>query len=158
MSISFKLNGQKVTREIKPSLLLIELIRDEFGLTGTKPGCLEGECGACSVLVNGEAINSCLFLALNIDKKELITIEGLAGKNELDEVQKSLIKKGAVQCGFCTSGMAISIKSIQNHFSKQKYKPAKEEIVKMLEGNLCRCTGYVKIIEAAVEVIRGIRV
>ena len=138
-------------RHIHPSLLLIDFIRDVLFLKGTKPGCLEGECGACTVLVNGGAVNSCLHLAINIHGKEVVTIEGLPLTdkiNELDPVQEAMIKRGAVQCGFCTPGMIMSIKAFQKQCEEKKVKPSKDEIKKSLEGNLCRCTGYTKIIEA----------
>lgn len=153
IAISFTLNGKKVSCEVKPSAILLDVIRDVFELKGTKPGCNEGECGACSVLVNGAAINSCLYLVVNADGKEITTIEGLLSGEKIDEVQQAMIQHGAVQCGFCSPGMAISIKSMQNHFEKMKHKPTREEIQKMLEGNLCRCTGYVKIIDAAERVL-----
>jgi len=148
--ISFTLNGKKVSCGVKPSAVLLDVIRDVFELKGTKPGCNEGECGACTVLVNDAPINSCLFLAVNVNGKNITTIEGLQKEDgSLDEVQDSLVQNGAVQCGFCTSGMAINIKSMQNKFKKGKKEFSREEIKKHLEGNLCRCTGYVKIIEAA---------
>ena len=150
-NIEFIINGTKVKKEINQSLLLIDLIRDELELKGTKPGCLEGECGACTVLLNGDAINSCLYLAVNIDGKEITTIEGLSGANEntsLDSVQEAIVQNGAVQCGFCTPGMVISIKSFQKQCNDNKHIPDREEIKKSLEGNLCRCTGYTKIIDA----------
>lgn len=156
--ISFSLNGKKVFCEVKPSAVLLDVIRDVFELKGTKPGCNEGECGACTVLVNDAPINSCLFLAVNANGKNITTIEGLAKEDgSLDEVQEALVQNGAVQCGFCTSGMALAIKGLQNHCeythhvlgeSKNKI-PTRGEIKKWIEGNLCRCTGYVKIIDAA---------
>lgn len=150
MKISFTLNNKKFTRDIKSATLLIDLIRDGLKLKGTKPGCLEGECGACTVLVNGSAINSCLYLAINIDGKKLTTIEGLSTiENPLDQVQQQLIDHGGVQCGFCTSGMALSIKSFSDKCRSHDYKPTRDDVTKSLEGNLCRCTGYVKIIDAA---------
>ncbi len=150
MKIEFAINGKELSMDIKPSMLLIDLIRDELKLKGTKPGCLEGECGACTVLVDGAAINSCLYLALNINGKNLTTIEGLSSvDNPLDAVQEKLIDHGGVQCGFCTSGMALTIKATNEKFKKEGKKPSREETAKSLEGNLCRCTGYVKIIDAA---------
>ncbi len=133
---------------------MIDLIREELGLKGTKPGCLEGECGACSVLINGVAINSCLYLAINIDGKAITTIEGFSSEGKLDDVQEALIQHGAVQCGFCSSGMAVTIKSMQKHYHNEKRIPVREEIQKGLEGNLCRCTGYVKIIDAAEDILK----
>jgi len=149
--IKFTINGSKMERTIPSSMLLIDLIREELGLKGTKPGCLEGECGACTVLVDGVAVNSCLYLAVNIDGKEVTTIEGLSGDNQdalLDPVQEAMIQYGAVQCGFCTPGMVMSIKSFQKQCEMNHVIPDREEIKKAIEGNLCRCTGYVKIIEA----------
>jgi carbon-monoxide dehydrogenase small subunit len=156
-TISFTLNGKKVSCEIKPSAVLLDVIRDVFELKGTKPGCNEGECGACTVLVNDAPINSCLFLAVNADGKEITTIEGLTNEDgSLHAVQESLVQNGAVQCGFCTSGMAMSIKGLLNEYEKSHHIPGeikteiptRDEIKKWLEGNLCRCTGYVKIIDA----------
>ena len=150
-NIEFIINGRKVKREVVPSLLLIDLIRDGLSLKGTKPGCLEGECGACTVLVNGDAVNSCLYLAVNIHGKEVTTIEGLSRDNQnasLDPVQEAMIQCGAVQCGFCSPGMVMSIKSFQKQCEANKIVPDREEIKKALEGNLCRCTGYTKIVDA----------
>lgn len=160
IKISFELNNRKINIDVKPSSLLLDILRDELGMKGTKPGCNEGECGACTVLINGNAINSCLYLAVNANGKEITTIEGLV-KNDgtLDHVQKAIIDNGAVQCGFCTSGMIMSIKSLENYYLSQnndvknKKKPNREEIKKWLEGNLCRCTGYIKIIDAAEKVL-----
>ena len=157
-NISFSLNGNKIFCEVKSSAVLLDVIRDMFELKGTKPGCNEGECGACTVLVNGAPINSCLFLAVNANGKEITTIEGLTKSDgTLHEVQEALVQNGAVQCGFCTSGMAMAIKGLQNHcehshqvLGENKNEiPSRDEIKKWLEGNLCRCTGYVKIIDAA---------
>jgi carbon-monoxide dehydrogenase small subunit len=155
IQVSFTLNGRAMSKEIPSSMLLIDLIRDDLGLTGTKPGCLEGECGACAVLINGKAINSCMYLAINIDGKNLTTIEGFMEKDRMDPVQEALISHGAVQCGFCSSGMAISIKSMQNKFKMDGIKFSLDDIKKGLEGNLCRCTGYVKIVEAADSVLNN---
>ncbi|GIK70679.1 MAG: (2Fe-2S)-binding protein [Bacteroidetes bacterium] len=161
MEITFTLNGKKTTCQIKASTTLLELLREALNLTGTKPGCHEGECGACTVLINGKSVNSCLYLALNANGKEITTIEGLTKPNGgLDEVQESMIKNGAVQCGFCTSGMVLNIKALQLETMQNKKVPGsgiknspnRNEIKKWLEGNLCRCTGYVKIIDAAEEV------
>lgn len=150
-NIEFIINGAKVKKEIESSLLLINLIRDELLLKGTKPGCLEGECGACTVLIDGYAVNSCLYPAVNTDGKEVTTIEGLSVGSQdasLDPVQESIIQSGAVQCGFCTPGMVMSIKSFQQQCEVNHIVPDREQIKKALEGNLCRCTGYTKIIDA----------
>ncbi len=149
IKISFTINGRKVEQNVSSSMLLIDFIRDELKLKGTKPGCLGGECGACTVLVDGVAVNSCLYLVINVDGKSLTTIEGLSGGDQsLDVVQKSMVEHGAVQCGFCTPGMVMTIKSFKNKCDEKKHKPDREEIKKNLEGNICRCTGYVKIINA----------
>lgn len=153
--LSFHLNGKAVKHKVKPDTLLIDLVREEMGLKGTKPGCLEGECGACTILVNGKPVNSCLYLAINIDGKSIITIEGLAQQSEkLDPVQQVMIDSGAVQCGFCTSGMVLSIKAIKDKYKEPEKIPDRETLAKHLEGNLCRCTGYVKIIDAVETVIK----
>jgi carbon-monoxide dehydrogenase small subunit len=147
--ITFTINGKRTEMEIEPSLMLIDLIRDRLGLKGTKPGCGEGECGACTVLIEGEPVNSCLYLAINIDRKEVTTIEGLMGDNgELDPVQEAMIQKGAIQCGFCTPGMVMTIKAFQDECKKLDLIPNRDSIKKALEGNLCRCTGYTKIVDA----------
>ncbi len=148
--ITFTLNGNKIEREIPSSILLIDLIRDGLGLKGTKPGCLEGECGACTVLINGSPVCSCLYLAVNANGKEVVTIEGLYGVGPdggLDPVQEAMISHGAVQCGFCTSGLVMAIKSFVNECEQNRIVPDRDQIKLGLEGNLCRCTGYVKIIE-----------
>jgi len=156
--ISFTLNGKKVSCKIKSATVLLDLIRDSFELKGTKPGCNEGECGACTVLVDGAPVNSCLFLAVNANGKKITTIEGLMKPDgTLDPVQESLVQNGAVQCGFCTSGMSMSIKALVNRYENIRHVPGeikseiptRDEIKKHLEGNLCRCTGYVKILDAA---------
>jgi carbon-monoxide dehydrogenase small subunit len=137
--------------------LLIDLIREDLGLKGTKPGCRDGQCGACTVLVDGVAVNSCLYLAANIDGKELTTVEGLSGDAEdprLDSVQRAIVEFGAVQCGFCTSGMIMAIESFKRQCDADHVVPDRESIKKSLDGNLCRCTGYHKIIDAVESLFR----
>ncbi len=149
VEIHFYLNGKPVTRKVKPATLLLDLLRDDLKLKGTKPGCHEGECGACTVLVDGRAVNSCLFLAVNAEGRKITTIEGIqSGDGQLDEVQDAMLQHWAVQCGFCTPGMVMSITSFRNRCREMGIDPGRELIRKNLEGNLCRCTGYVKIIEA----------
>ena len=143
--VRFTLNGETVQAEVEPWWTLLKVIRDTFGLTGTKEGCGYGECGACTVLMDGLAVNSCLVLASQMEGKDILTIEGLLGRDgELHPIQKAFIQKGAIQCGFCTPGMILSAKALLD----QNTNPTEEEIKKAIVGNLCRCTGYVKIIEA----------
>jgi len=147
IQISFAINGRRVQLAVPPALLLIDLIREGLSLKGTKPGCREGECGACTVLIDGEPVNSCLYLAVNIHNKEVTTVEGLSA-GALDPVQQALISHGAIQCGFCTPGMVMTIKAFQNQCTARRVVPDREQIQKSLAGNLCRCTGYTKIVDA----------
>ena len=144
--INLKINGETYKINIKPNTLLLDLIRDEIGLTGTKRGCDTGECGACTVLMDGKPVNSCLVLAVEADGKNILTIEGLAENGELHPLQEAFIEEGAVQCGFCTPGMLLSAKAVLEVNSN----PQEEEIKKAIAGNLCRCTGYTKIIKAII--------
>jgi carbon-monoxide dehydrogenase small subunit len=144
MKISFTLNDETITMDIKEDIRLLDFLRDELGLTGTKEGCGEGECGACTVIIDGKAVNSCLVLLPEIDGSEITTIEGLSKNGELDPIQKAFIDEGAVQCGFCTPGMIMSTKALLD----RKVNPSDEEIMEAIEGNLCRCTGYYKILQA----------
>lgn len=143
--IHFILNGEPIQIEIEPHLTLLKLLRDRLGMTGTKEGCSMGECGACTVIVDGKAINSCIFPAMEVDKKTVITIEGLADpKGNLHPIQKAFIEYGAIQCGFCTPGMVLSAKALLD----ENPDPTDEEIRNAISGNLCRCTGYIQIIQA----------
>ncbi len=156
MEITFKINGETIIQDVRPGLLLLDLIRDHLKLKGTKPGCLEGECGACTVIVEGKAINSCMYLAVNTHGKEVITIEGLSDKDKtLDDVQEKMLEHGAVQCGFCTSGMVMTTKAFSDKCKSEGTVPDREQVKKSLEGNLCRCTGYIKIIDAAEAVYKN---
>ena len=153
MKIRFTVNGRKVEREVTADSRLLDLLRDDLHLTGTKEGCGEGECGACTVLIDGKAVNSCLVLAPQADGKDILTVEGLAKGDELHPIQRAFVEKGAVQCGFCTPGFIMSTYALL----EENPNPSNEEILTALEGNLCRCTGYTKIIEAvhyAVELMR----
>ncbi len=144
-TISFVLNGDGVELEIEDQWSLLYLLRERLGLIGTKEGCGSGECGACTVIVDGKAINSCLFPAVEISGKEIVTIEGLAYPDGTPHsLQKSFIEKGAIQCGFCTPGMIMSAKALLD----ENPTPTDEEIKGAIAGNLCRCTGYIQIIEA----------
>ncbi|SMB93348.1 purine hydroxylase delta subunit apoprotein [Thermanaeromonas toyohensis ToBE] len=151
--LEMKVNGQLVSLDIPPTLRLIDVLRDELRLTGTKEGCGEGECGACSVLLDGKLVNSCLILAPQAHGKEVITIEGLAAQGELHILQKSFAEAGAIQCGFCTPGMILAAKALLD----SNPCPTREEIALAISGNLCRCTGYVKIIEAIELAARRLR-
>jgi carbon-monoxide dehydrogenase small subunit len=146
--IKFELNHELIEIEVEDHLLLVDLIRDKIGLTGTKQGCGTGDCGACTVLIDEEPVNSCLVLAVETSGKKVTTIEGLGSNGVLDPLQKSFIENGAVQCGFCTSGMILSAKALL----KRVEKPTELEIKKAIAGNLCRCTGYQKIVRAIKDV------
>lgn len=144
MKISLKVNGRKYTREVAETKNLLHFLREDLGLTGTKEGCGAGECGACTVIMNGKTVNSCLILAVETDGAELETIEGEAKDGKLSKLQQSFHTNHAVQCGFCTPGMIMSAKDLL----KKNAKPTAEEIKAAIEGNFCRCTGYEQIIEA----------
>jgi len=142
--LKLKVNGREYEKAVSPGRTLVEFLREDLELTGTKQGCGVGECGTCTVLVNGEPVNSCLMLALEAEGKDITTIEGLQEGAELHPVQKAFIEKGAVQCGFCSPGMILSSKALL----EKNPHPSVTEIRSALAGNLCRCTGYQKIIEA----------
>ena len=142
--IAVTVNGEKYQLDIEPHRLLLEFLRDDLGLTGTKEACGLGDCGACTVLLDGKAVNSCLILAVDVHQKTVITIEGLSNNQGLDSLQESLINMGAIQCGFCTPGMIMSAKALLN----QNPTPTLQEIKEGISGNLCRCTGYVKPLQA----------
>ena len=144
IKIRFTLNGQKREMKISPNLTLLELIRDELGLTGTKEGCGIGECGACTVLLDGKPVYACLTLAPKVDGREIITIEGIGEEGKLHPLQEAFINHGAVQCGFCTPGMIMAAKALLD----TNPSPSREEIKEAISGNLCRCTGYLQIVEA----------
>lgn len=144
MIIKFKINGEERQAEVDAQERLIDLIREDLGLTGTKEGCGEGECGACTVIIDGKTAASCLTYAYQINGKELFTIEGKNALNELEIIEKAYVDAGAVQCGYCIPGMIMSTKVLLD----KNLKPSRDEIRKALEGNFCRCTGYVKIIDA----------
>ena len=142
--IQFEVNGKKVSLEVDPDELLIDVLRDHLGLKGTKAGCRAGECGACSVILNGNVVTSCLIPAMKADGGKIITVEGLEKDGELHPLQKAFVEKGAIQCGFCTPGMLLSAKNLLD----QNPQPSIEEIKVAVSGVLCRCTGYQKIIHA----------
>ncbi|OIP75009.1 (2Fe-2S)-binding protein [Candidatus Atribacteria bacterium CG2_30_33_13] len=144
INITIKVNGKEVTLKVGPKERLIDTLREQLNLTGTKEGCSIGECGACTVILNGEAVSSCLILTGQIGGSEVLTIEGLEVAGKLDPLQKAFLDYQAIQCGFCTPGMLMSAKAL---LLKNPH-PGREEIKTALEGNLCRCTGYEQIIEA----------
>jgi aerobic-type carbon monoxide dehydrogenase small subunit (CoxS/CutS family) len=144
IQITFILNGEKICMNIDPEMTLLQLLREELSLTGTKEGCSVGECGACTVLMDGVAVNSCLVLVAQVNGTEVITIEALEHDKQLDHLQQSFIDNHAVQCGFCTPGMLMSSKALL----LKNPQPTEEEIKVALSGNLCRCTGYKSIISA----------
>ncbi|NIS82872.1 MAG: 2Fe-2S iron-sulfur cluster binding domain-containing protein [Anaerolineales bacterium] len=142
--ISLMVNGVREDAEVPSNMTLLSLLRDRIGLMGTKNGCSAGECGACTVLMNGEPINACLVLAVEAADAEILTVEGLTQDGRLDPVQEALIAHGAVQCGFCTPGVLMSARALLD----RNPSPTEEEVKNALRGHLCRCTGYVRIIHA----------
>lgn len=140
----FTVNGRPFEVIIEPHMLLIDVLRDQMGLTGTKYACGAGDCAACTVLIDGQPMFSCLTLAVTARGKKITTIEGMAEGTALHPIQKEFVEHGAVQCGFCTSGMVLTTKA----FLEENPQPTRDEIKYALAGNLCRCTGYVKIIDA----------
>ena len=144
MKMQCTVNGQLIERDVDPDLRLLDFIRESLHLTGTKEGCGEGECGACTVLMDGKAVNSCLVLALQAADANVITVEGLAEGHSLHPIQQAYVETGAVQCGFCTPGFIMATYALL----QETPDPSEEEILAGLEGNLCRCTGYSKILEA----------
>ncbi|MDD3204105.1 MAG: (2Fe-2S)-binding protein [Pygmaiobacter massiliensis] len=141
-------NGTLVERMVEDDTTLLTLLREELGLTGTKEGCGEGDCGACTVLVDDTSVNSCLFLALLAEGRSITTIEGIEQDGELSDIQQAFIDHGAIQCGFCSPGMIVSV----SHLLNQNPEPSEEEIRRGMSGNLCRCTGYQQMVEAVQEV------
>ena len=154
-AMCFTLNGERVRVTVPPLLSTLKLLRDVLGWTGTKPGCEEGECGACTILLDGQAVNACLLPAGVLEGRSVVTIEGLAGSDgRLHPVQRAFVEAGAVQCGFCTPGMVLSSVA----FLERHPEPSEEQIARAVEGNLCRCTGYVKIrqaVGAAAKALQG---
>lgn len=143
-SIELKVNGETYEVPVKPNETLLDVIRYKLELTGTKKGCDTGQCGSCTVLLDGKPVNSCLILAIEARGKEILTVEGLAKNGQLHPLQEAFIQEGAVQCGYCTPGMLLSAKALLD----ENPNPTEEEVKEAIAGNLCRCTGYVKIVTA----------
>ena len=148
MKITLSINKQTYTRECSPSKTLLDFLREDIGLTGTKEGCGAGECGACTVIMDGKAVNACLVLAPEADGAVISTIEGEAQNGVLTPLQQKFMEHHAVQCGFCTPGMIMSIRDLLD----RNPKPSEHDIKEAIEGNFCRCTGYQQIIEAVLDV------
>jgi carbon-monoxide dehydrogenase small subunit len=145
--ITLTINGSDEQVDVPSNLTLLQMLREKLAMTGTKNGCMAGECGACTVLLNGEPVNSCMVLAVECAGAEVVTVEGLAKDGVLDPIQETIIDQGGVQCGFCTPGILISARALLNRTPN----PSQADIREALVGNLCRCTGYLRIIEAVQE-------
>jgi carbon-monoxide dehydrogenase small subunit len=143
-AITLTVNGAEERLDVPSSMTLLQMLRERLALTGTKNGCEAGECGACTVLVDGESVNSCMMLAVEADGREVLTVEGLAPEGRLSPLQEAFVEHNAVQCGFCTPGMLMSAHALL----QRNPRPAEAEIKEALVGNLCRCTGYVRIVDA----------
>jgi carbon-monoxide dehydrogenase small subunit len=142
--ISLTINGEAEQVDVPANMTLLRMLRDKLSLTGTKNGCSAGECGACTVMMNGDPVNSCMVLAVECDGAEVVTVEGLADDKQLDPIQEAMIDSGGIQCGFCTPGVVVAARALLD----RNPHPSDAEIREALVGNLCRCTGYIRIIEA----------
>jgi carbon-monoxide dehydrogenase small subunit len=152
-TVRVTINGRLYEEDVEPRLLLSHFLRENIGLTGTHIGCVIGECGACSVLLDGQVVKSCLHFAVQADGREITTVEGLAGNGELNPVQEAFVKNYAFQCGYCTPGMVITSHALL----QSNPAPSEEQIRKALAGNLCMCTGYVQIVDAVKEAAEKLR-
>ncbi len=144
VAINLRVNGDACKVLVPPHRPLVDVLRDDVGLTGTKKGCGAGECGACTVLMDGKPVNSCLVLAVQADGKDIVTIEGLAQDDRLHPIQEAFVQHGAIQCGYCSPGMILIAKALLD----ENPRPTELEVKQAIAGNICRCTGYVKIVEA----------
>jgi aerobic-type carbon monoxide dehydrogenase small subunit (CoxS/CutS family) len=153
MKTEISINGRHRLFDVQPNTLLLNLLREDLDLTGTKYGCGIGECGACTVLLDGEAVMSCMTLAIDCDGRTVETIEGVSDGRVLDPIQESYIEEGAVQCGFCTPGFIMTTKALL----KENKDPSEKEIREYLKGNICRCTGYVNIVKAVQSAAKKLR-
>jgi carbon-monoxide dehydrogenase small subunit len=151
MRLELTVNGDPYRREVEPDATLLSVLRDVLGLTGTKWGCMTGDCGACTVLVDGAPVVSCLQLAAQVNGRAIATVEGLEQDGELNDLQQAFVRNGAAQCGFCTPGMLMSAEALL----ARNPAPTEEEVREALSGNLCRCTGYNKIVDAVLETAEG---
>ena len=150
-SIQITVNGEREWLDVPANMTLLQLLREKLALTGVKNGCAAGECGACTVMMDGEPVNSCMMLAVEADGREILTVEGLARDGQLDALQQAFVDEGGVQCGFCTPGMLISSRALLNRCPD----PSDEQIREALVGNLCRCTGYTRIVAAVRKAARA---
>ena len=146
--IKMRVNGCRVEAEVSSHMRLLDFLREELDLTGAKEGCGKGECGACTVLVDGVPVNSCLMLAVEADGKEVLTVEGICDEGRLDPIQESIVDNSALQCGYCTPGIVMTAKG----FLMRNPNPTRDEVVQAISGNLCRCTGYARIVDAIMQV------
>lgn len=156
MLVQFRLNGKSIAEDVNPNETLLDVLRNRLKLISLKKGCDEGECGVCTILLNGEPVRSCLLLAVQVSEAEITTVEGLAEPGELSEIQEAFLEKYGFQCGFCTSGMILTAKALLD----ENPNPTIEEVKDAFEGNLCRCTGYEQIVESvlrAAELRTGLR-
>lgn len=153
MKLRFRLNGREVALDVHPGRRLLDLLREDLGLTGTKEGCGEGECGACTVLVDGKPRLSCLTAAIQVEGKDVLTVEGLAREGKLHPLQEALVQTAGVQCGFCTPGLLLAAYALL----QENPNPTRDEIREYLSGNLCRCTGYAQVVEAVEMAVRRLR-
>jgi len=144
MDVTLRVNGKEHTISVRSDATLVQVLRENLRLTGTKIGCGRGECGACTVLLDGKPVCSCIVFAAQCEGRDVTTIEGLSATGELDRIQKAFVEAGAVQCGYCTPGVVMSAKALL----ASNPRPSREEIAEAVSGNLCRCTGYVKIVDA----------
>jgi len=151
--LHFVLNGREVSLEVDPSAMLVEVLRDQLGVTGTKVGCNAGDCGSCTVLIDSQPFVSCLVAAIRVDGREVVTVEGLARGEQLHPLQEAFLEEGAVQCGFCTPGILLTAKALLDC----NPNPSRREIKEAIAGNLCRCTGYEQIIDAILRASSRIR-
>lgn len=147
MKLTLNVNGRRRTVDAEPTATLLEVIREDLGLTGTKEGCVEGECGACTVLIDGRPVDSCLYAAHAAADREVTTIEGIGDADSSSKLQEAMVRSGAIQCGFCTPGFVMTLTALLDELPN----PTEEQVRQSLAGNICRCTGYAQILDAVLE-------